>query len=108
MIARAGDFQELRRGIAVPIGKSGLIVSRTTITAAQLYAILHREFETLRPSACKACRVPLPYWRQAPDDVSANWQITEPSECPHGCHLVISEMLARMWTRYDIEKGYAH
>lgn len=50
----------------------------------------------------------LPYWRQAPDEVSANWTIAPPQECPHGCHLVIGEMLARLWTRYDIEKGYAH
>ena len=52
--------------------------------------------------------MPLPYWRQSPDEVSANWNIAQPKECPHGCHLVIAEMLARLWTRYDIEKGYAH
>ena len=83
-------------------------VSRTTISAAQLYEILDREFRKLRPRACTACRVPLPYWRQAPDDVSANWNIAQPVQCPHGCHLVIAELLTRVWTRYDIEKGYAH
>ena len=83
-------------------------MTRTTITAAQLYAILEREFARVRPSSCAACRMPLPYWRQPPDDVSANWNIAQPKECPHGCHLVIAELLARLWTRYDIEKGYAH
>jgi hypothetical protein len=83
-------------------------VSRTTISAAQLYQIFDREFTSLRPRGCTTCRVPLPYWRQAPDDVSANWNIAQPRECPHGCHLVVAELLARLWTRYDIEKGYAH
>ncbi len=77
---------------------------RTTITAAQLYAILDREFAALRPTACKKCRVPLPYWRQAPDDVSANWHIGQPTECPAGCHVVIAELLTRLCTRYDIEQ----
>jgi hypothetical protein len=80
-------------------------VSRTTITGTQLYAILDREFKTLRPAACKNCRMPLPYWREPPDEVSANWHIGQPQDCPHGCHLVVAELLARLWTRYDIEKG---
>ena len=48
--------------------------------------------------------VPLPYWRRPPDDVSANWHIGQPTECPHGCHVVVAELLARLWTRYDIEQ----
>jgi hypothetical protein len=78
-------------------------VSRTTITAPQLYAILDREFKELRSPQCHGCRVPLPYWRAPPDDVSANWNLGTPTECPHGCHLVIAEMLARMWTRFDMQ-----
>ena len=78
-------------------------VSRTTIPAAQLYAVLDREFKARRPKACKTCRAPLPYWRRPPDDVSANWNIGTPSECPHGCHLVIAELLANLWSRYDVE-----
>ncbi len=83
-------------------------MSRSTLTAAQLYAILDREFKNLRPKECTNCRVPLPYWRQPPDDVSANWAIGQPRECPEGCDKVIAELLTRLWTRYDIEKGYAH
>ena len=81
------------------------IVDRTTISAAQLYAILDREFKKLRSPECRTCRVPLPYWRQPPDDVSANWHIGTPEDCPHGCQTKIAELLARLWTRYDIEKG---
>jgi hypothetical protein len=78
-------------------------VARTTITASHLYAILDREFKALRPKRCEKCRVPLPYYRKPPDDVSANWHIGTPSECSEGCHLIIAELLARLWTRYDIE-----
>jgi hypothetical protein len=77
-------------------------VARTTISAAQLYAILDREFKSLRSEQCRECRVPLPYYRRPPDEVSANWHIGTPSQCPVGCHLVIAELLARLWTRYDI------
>ena len=77
-------------------------MARTTISSAQLYAILDREFKKLRPPECQKCRVPLPYWRQPPDDVSANWHIGTPSDCSHGCHVVIAELLTKLWTRYDI------
>ncbi len=80
-----------------------MIVTRTTVSAAQLYTLLDAEFRRLRPAACRSCRVPIPYWRAPPDDVSANWHIGTPAQCPNGCHLVIAELLARMWTRYDME-----
>jgi hypothetical protein len=76
---------------------------RTTIPAAQLYTILDVEFRALKPKACKKCRAPIPYYRPPPDDVSANWNIGTPPECPERCHLVIAELLAKLWTRYDIE-----
>ncbi|HUQ99261.1 MAG TPA: hypothetical protein VM166_07405 [Gemmatimonadaceae bacterium] len=78
-------------------------MSRTTINSTQLYGILDREFRTLRSAKCIGCRMPMPYWRRPPDDVSANWAIGAPPECENGCHLVIAELLARMWSRYDME-----
>jgi len=80
------------------------VKARTTISPAQLYAILDREFKKRRPSQCQKCRIPLPYWREPPDDVSANWHIGTPTDCPEGCHAIIAELLAELWTRYDIEK----
>jgi hypothetical protein len=77
-------------------------MARESIPAAQLYAVLDREFKALRSPRCKGCHVPLPFWRESPDEVSANWLIGQPTECPHGCHLVIAELLASLWTRYDI------
>lgn len=76
---------------------------RTTLTAAQLYGVLDREFNKLRSAACRKCRAPMPYWRVPPDEVSANWNIGTPGVCPYGCHLVIAELLTRLWSRYDLE-----
>ncbi|HET7731007.1 MAG TPA: hypothetical protein VFK48_13335 [Usitatibacter sp.] len=76
---------------------------RKTIPASHLYAVLDREFKRLRSPACTTCTVPLPYWQRPPDDVSANWFIGTPTVCRHGCHLLIAELLARLWTEYDLD-----
>jgi hypothetical protein len=75
---------------------------RMKIDPARLYAELDREFRANRSALCGKCRVPLPYYRAAPDEVSANWFIGHPTICPQGCHRVIAEVLAELWTRYDI------
>jgi hypothetical protein len=77
-------------------------MARHSIDPARLYAELDREFRANRPARCRACRVPLPYRKDAPDEVSANWFIGHPTICVHGCHRVIAEVLARLWTRYDL------
>ena len=102
MIAREGHANGGTLGGIMPPIRDAM--TRTTLSGTQLYAVLDREFKTLRPAACTRCHVPLPYWRRPPDDVSANWQIGQPAECSHGCHLLIAELLARLWTRYDIEQ----
>lgn len=77
-------------------------MGRQRVGLARLYAELDREFRANRSAKCGICRVPLPYWRDAPDEVSANWLIGTPTICPHGCHRVIAEVLASLWTRYDL------
>jgi len=78
-------------------------MARERMSAAKLYAVLDREFRKRRPAECTTCHVPLPYWSEAPDDVSANWRFGTPTQCPHGCHLVIAELLTGLWCLYDIE-----
>ena len=75
---------------------------RTILTTADLYAVLDREFRKRKPAACATCSVPLPYWRPAPDEVSANWVIGSPSVCPHKCQVVIAELVTLLWSRYDV------
>ena len=78
-------------------------MTRTTITSTQLYQLLDREFRALRKPQCTACSSPLPYWRPPPDDVSANWNVGTPRTCEWGCHLVVAELVTRMWSKYDME-----
>lgn len=77
--------------------------TRVRLPAAKLYAVLEREFRAIRPLSCTSCHVPLPYWGGAPDDVSANWRFGNPTECPHGCHVLIAELITNLWTIYDID-----
>jgi len=77
---------------------------RQPLPAAQLYAILDREFKKRRPLQCRSCTVPLPYYQSPADDVSANWFIGTPHHCEYGCHLVIAELLVQLWTRYDLDR----
>ena len=85
-----------------------MLMSRTAISAAHLYAILDREFRTHRPMACTECRAPLPYFREPPDEVSANWEVGTPAFCPHGCHIVFAELLAKLWTKYELKPTATH
>lgn len=78
-------------------------MGRQVITSAQLYAILNREFRKRAKEECRACKVPLPFYRTPPDEVSANWAIGTPTECPRKCHALIAEVLANLWTKYDIK-----
>ena len=78
-------------------------MARQTLSTAQLYAILDREFRARKATDCGTCKVPLPFFRKPADDVSANWYIGTPSECPHHCQVIIAEVLANLWSQYNIE-----
>lgn len=78
-------------------------MDRRFLSTAQLYAILDQEFQRRKSPECRTCRVPLPFYRSPPDEVSANWHIGTPSECPHHCQVIIAELLAKLWTQYDLE-----
>lgn len=77
-------------------------MTRTVVSSSKLYAILVREFRKRRMEECVSCKVPLPFYRDPPDDVSANWAIGTPAECAKKCHAVMGEVLAELWTKYDI------
>jgi len=83
-------------------------VARRTLSAAQLYAILDREFKHVRPPECGKCRIPLPYFREPADAVSSNWYLGTAPECPHRCHTIIAELMTKLWSKYDIEQELPH
>ena len=75
---------------------------RQKLTASQLYAKLDREFRARKPSTCATCQMPLPYYRESPDDVSTNWYIGTPRDCPELCHTLIAQILTEAWARYEL------
>ena len=84
----------------LPPVDSGAAV-RLRVSPGALYTLLNSELRRRRVTDC-GCRMPLPYVIPRPDDVSANWRIGTPSPCPHKCDILIVEIVAAMWAKYDL------
>ena len=74
---------------------------RIPLSPGGLYTLLNSELERRRVTGC-SCQMPLAYMVERPDESSANWRIGNPSPCRHGCDVLIAEVVAEMWTRYDL------
>ena len=46
--------------------------------------------------------MPLPFHFERPDPESANWRIGTPTPCPNGCDVLIAEVAANYWPKYDL------
>lgn len=75
---------------------------RAQLSPGALYGLLNDEFKKVRPAECDGCQMPLPFRVDPPDDVSANWRIGTPTDCPHDCRVLIAEIVARMWPLFDL------
>ena len=76
--------------------------SKKHLSPGALYTLLNDELKRTRPAACGACRMPLPFLVERPDEVSANWRIGTPPPCAHGCDVVIAEIATRFWPQFDL------
>lgn len=76
--------------------------AREAISSGRLYGLLIREFEKAGGGHCRTCQVPLPVFREPADEFTANWHIGQATECPFKCHLLLAEIQAALWTRYDL------
>lgn len=76
--------------------------TREAVSSGQLYALLMREFKRASGGQCSTCQVPLPVFRAPADDFTANWHIGQAKHCPFKCHLILAEVQAKLWTRYDL------
>jgi hypothetical protein len=76
---------------------------RQALPAAKLYAMLAEAFEKARDPQCRRCAMPLPVFRSPADSYAANWHTGVPRYCPFRCHLVIGEVQALLWIRYDMQ-----
>jgi len=80
-------------------------VERRAVSLEDLYAILEQEFGLVRPLACSSCATPLPIRRAPADEVSTNWFIVEPADCPHRCRVVLAEVVTRMMSEYELTRS---
>ena len=76
-------------------------MDRLKISPGGLYTLLNSELKRRRLTDC-GCRMPLPFHIDRPDDSSANWRIGTPAPCPKGCDVLIVEIAANHWPRYDL------
>jgi hypothetical protein len=76
--------------------------AREAISSGRLYGLLMREFEKAGGGGCRTCQVPLPVFREPADEFTANWHIGQAKHCPFKCHLLLAEIQAKLWTRYDL------
>lgn len=83
-------------------------MARKAISLEELYHLLDGEFHRARPQVCRACITPFPLRRIPADEVSTNWFITEPVECPHECFKCLGEIVARLMADYELERRPAH
>lgn len=79
-------------------------MARKKVTLQELFAMLDSEYRRVRPPDCKSCVAPFPVRRTPPDEVSANWFITGPEQCPHHCSTLLAEIATRLMSEYDLER----
>ena len=76
--------------------------SKTSLTAADLFVLLDREFRRRRPRQCQACEVQLPYHVDRAGGVS-NWESLVPTTgCGSGCATIFEEILAEFQQYYEL------
>jgi hypothetical protein len=78
-------------------------MARITLTPGRLYTLLSAEYKKVRPPRCMSCRTPYPYLVVRSEGMPANWFVAGMSDCRHGCHTVIAEIVARLWEGYDLQ-----
>jgi hypothetical protein len=83
-------------------------MSRSALSAAHLYAILDREFRAARSPACTECRVPLPYFRRRRDECRRTGTWERRPSVPTVATSPFAEVLAKLWTKYDLQVTPTH
>jgi hypothetical protein len=78
-------------------------MARKAVSLETLFAIVDREFQKVRPPQCRRCVTPLPFRKSKPDEVSANWSIVEPEECPDNCRVLFAEVVTRLTSEFELE-----
>jgi hypothetical protein len=74
---------------------------KTSLSAADLFVLLDREFRRRKARECASCSLQLPY--RLPGSHGANWQVVAPSACARGCDAVLEELVREFQALYELE-----
>jgi hypothetical protein len=75
---------------------------RTTMTAADLFVLLDREFRRRKPRECGTCFVQLPYRIDVMGTGDANWELMIPPPCSFACASLLEDIASEYQARYDL------
>lgn len=78
------------------------MTGRKSISTAELYALLDREFRATWAIGCRDCRVQMPF-RVEPDGEGApNWDMAVRPGCALGCDAALRRLVERFRNAYDV------
>jgi hypothetical protein len=79
-------------------------MARKSVSLEALFGLIDREFQRVRPPQCKRCVTPLPFRKSQPDEVSTNWAIVEPEDCPDRCRVLFAEVVTRLMSEFELDR----
>jgi len=80
-------------------------MARQQVSLEQLFSILDGEYGKARPALCRACVTPLPMRCVPADEVSANWFVVNPVQCPQNCNVLLAEIVTRLMSLYELGRS---
>lgn len=80
-------------------------MSRKSVSLDELFLVLDSEYQQVRSPLCRTCVTPLPVRRAPADDVSANWFVVDPEDCPQHCRVHLAEIVTRLMSEYELERS---
>ena len=75
---------------------------RQSVSAADLFVMLDREFRRRQPRDCGDCYVQLPFRVDAGRVGQANWEVVTPSSCALQCVSVLQDVVQEFQQQYDL------
>jgi hypothetical protein len=80
---------------------------KKTLRAAEVAKLLEREFARLKPTECKTCKPPMPFWGPGVRTGTGYWYLKMMPACEFQCGRVISKLWADITSEYEIERSPA-
>lgn len=75
---------------------------RQSVSAADLFVMLDREFRRRQPRDCGDCYVQLPFRVDASRAGRANWEVVAPICCALQCEAVLQDVVQEFQEQYEL------